>query len=221
MPLDETTATVQFKAAGGIAGERFNFPNEEYPDLETHVNVPTLKMPVQGPGGELLGPDIAVVSKDGVLQMVAAVETVHTINAASARQRWAKFAELGVPFYLYVPAGYADQAKKLLKQTSVKTAKLRTWRYIAGLDWTLDLTDITHDFSINDLVPPFLVRWMEQRRARAAAGRAEREAEKAKQREEEEARLQALREAEQATAAAREAERAAEPQYPHTTAPRP
>ena len=74
MPLDETTATIQYRAATDIAAERFAFPSEQFPDLETHLNLPVLKMPVQGPSAELLGPDIVVTNADGGLEMVASVE---------------------------------------------------------------------------------------------------------------------------------------------------
>lgn len=221
MPLDETTATIQYRAATDIAAERFAFPSEQFPDLETHVNLPVLKMPVQGPSAELLGPDIVVTNADGGLEMVATVETVHTVNEMSARQRWLKFSRLGVPFYLYVPAGYATEARGLLKKARVKGAKLRTWRYIAGLNWTLDLTDITRDFSVADLVPPFLIDWMAERRVAGEESRQRRDEERAERQAEEAARAEDQAERRAAARAAREAEKAREPEYPHTTAPRP
>jgi hypothetical protein len=221
MPLDETTATIQFRAATDIAAERFNFPNDEYPNLEAHINLPTLKMPVQGPNAELLGPDIVVTNADGGVEMVAAIETVHTVNEMSARQRWYKFSRLGVPFYLYVPAGCVGEARRLLKQAKVKGVKLRTWRYIAGLNWTLDLTDVTRDFSLADLFPPFLIDWLAKRRAASAEARLKRDEQRARQEAEEAAREAERAQRREAERAAREAARAAEPEYPRTTAPRP
>jgi hypothetical protein len=221
MPLDETTATIQYRAAADIAAERFAFPSDEFPNLETHVNLPILKMPVQGPGGELLGPDIAVTNSEGGLELVAAVETVHTVNEMSARQRWLKFSRLGVPFYLYVPAGYASETQALLKKARVKGAKLRTWRYIAGLNWTLDLTDITREFSLLDFIPPFITDWLARRRAAGQEARLGRDEERAKARAQEEAREAELAQRREAERAAREAAKAREPEYPHTTAPRP
>ena len=221
MPLDETTATIQYRAATDIAAERFAFPNDDYPNLETHVNVPVLKMPVQGPGGELLGPDLVVTNADGGLEMVAAIETVHTVNEMSARQRWLKFSRLGVPFYLYVPAGHATEAQRLLKRHKIKGAKLRTWRYIAGLNWTLDLTDITRDFSLLDLIPPIVQETLEKRREAAAQDRQRRDELRAERAAEEAAREAERAERREAERAAREAARASEPEYPHTTAPRP
>jgi hypothetical protein len=220
MPLDETTATIQYRAATDIAEARFKFPSDEWPDLETHVNLPTLKMPVDA-GGRTLGPDIVVTNADGTVQSIAAVETPHTVNEASARERWLPFSRIDAPFYLYVPAGAVNQTKKLLKNAGVKRAKIRTWRYIAGLNWTLDLTDITHDFSVNDLVPPIVVNFLEKRREKAEAGRQEKDREKAELRAAEEAREEERRQAREARRAEEEARRAAEPQYPHTTPPRP
>ncbi|MEX2238719.1 MAG: hypothetical protein WEB00_14440 [Dehalococcoidia bacterium] len=220
MPLDETTATIQYRAATDIAAERFGFPNDEFPNLQTHVNLPVLKMPVQGPGGEILGPDIVVVDDNGILQLVGAVETVHTVNAMSARQRWAKFARLGVPFYLYIPAGFVNETKKLLKAEGIKDVKLRTWRYIAGLNWTLDLTDITREFSPLELMPPLLHEIMLKRKAKAEAGKARKREERALRDAEEAAREAEWKQQREEARAAIEAARAEEPQYPHTTAPR-
>lgn len=220
MPLDETTATIQHRAATDIAAERFNFPNDESPNLETFVNVPVLTQPVEGRNGEILGPDIVVVDDQGLLQIVAAVETVHTLNEASARVRWTKFAHLDVPFYLYVPAGHANAAKKLMKAHGV-TATLRTWRYILGLDWTLDITDISRNISPLNLMPPLVTSILEKRRAHAAEGRAKRKEERALRQAEEVAQEEEKRQAQEAARAEREAARDEEPQYPHTTAPRP
>jgi hypothetical protein len=221
MPLDETTATIQYRAATDIAAERFAFPNDEFPNLETHINLPVLKMPVQGPSAELLGPDLVVTNDEGGVEMVASIETVHTVNEMSARQRWLKFSRLGVPFYLYVPAGYANEAQRLLKGAGVKGAKLRTWRYIAGLNWTLDLTDITREFSPLDLLPPFLTDWMAKRRIAAEENRSRRDEERAQQKAQEAAHEAERAQRLEAERAAREAEKAREPEYPHTTAPRP
>ena len=221
MPLDETTATIQYRAATDIAKERFGFPNDEHPNLETHINVPVLTMPVQGPNAELLGPDIVVTNPDGGLEMAAAIETVHTVNEMSARQRWLKFSRMGVPFYLFVPAGYANEAKRLLKRNKVKGAKLRTWRYIAGLNWTLDLTDVTRDFTPLDLIPPFIIEFMGKRSEAAAANKALKDEENARRAAEEAEREAQRAERREAERAAREAARAAEPEYPRTTAPRP
>lgn len=219
MPLDETTATIQHQAATDIAADRFNFPNDEHPNLETSVNIPTLTQPVEGPNGELLGPDIVVVDDQGLLQIVAAVETVHTLNEMTAKVRWSKFARLDVPFYLYVPAGHANEAKKLLKGAGVG-ATLRTWRYIQGLNQTLDITDITRDFSIFDIMPPFLHDIAEKRRERAAIAREERKKVKAQREAEETAREEEKRLAREEDQARREAELESKPEYPHTTAPR-
>jgi hypothetical protein len=221
MPLDETTATIQYRATTDIAKERFNFPSEDFPDFQTTVNVPVLKLPVQTASGEVLGPDIVVTSEDGSLQMVAAVETVHTLNETSARQRWARFADFGVAFYLFAPAGYANQAKKLLKKAGVKGAKLRTWRYIAGLDWTLDLTDITREFSFNDLLPPFVTQFLTERRKKSEAKEAVKAEARAKEQALEAESAAAREAAREAARAEQEARRAAEPHYPHTTPPRP
>ncbi|MPZ21987.1 MAG: hypothetical protein GEU28_00210 [Dehalococcoidia bacterium] len=217
MPLDETTATIQYRAARDIAAARFNFPNDENPDFQTTINLPALQLSVRGPGGEEVGPDVVVTDTKGVLQMVAAVETDHTTNETSAALRWRTFATLGAPFYLYVPAGMAETTKKLLKDAGVKGAKIRTWRYIAGLNWQLDLTDITHEFDLGDLVPPLLGSILGARKKARDPATDEERARREAQEVEQDAERQRRREEQRA---ARMAARADEPEYPHTTAPR-
>jgi hypothetical protein len=66
--------------------------------------------------------------------MVAEVVTEDMLTEELANHVWAVEARLeGVQFYLYVPSGSANEAKKLLKKTKIKNVKLRTWRNNAGL----------------------------------------------------------------------------------------
>jgi hypothetical protein len=57
-------------------------------------------------------------------------------------EAWGPLSRLkDVTFFLYVPAGHADDAKKLVKAHKVKDVKLRTWRHITGLK-TIDIAHI-------------------------------------------------------------------------------
>jgi hypothetical protein len=74
--------------------------------------------------------------------MVAEVVTEDMLREDIAEEVWAVEARLAdVQFYLYVPAGYAAEAKKLLKKANIKDVKLRTWRNITGLR-TIDVAAV-------------------------------------------------------------------------------
>jgi hypothetical protein len=112
-----------------IAKSRFPFPDEAHPDLETIVNIPVANMAVGQKDGKDLFPDLVVVRRPGTwLKEMAVVEMQDTVNDASAEQRWAPLAECG-DLYVYVPAGMAGEAKKLLKRHKIKAAGIRTWRF--------------------------------------------------------------------------------------------
>ena len=56
-----------------IAADRFAFPSEESPDLQTFVNLPEPTMAIEvgaGLGGEKLFPDIVVLEQPGAYPMI-------------------------------------------------------------------------------------------------------------------------------------------------------
>jgi len=60
-------------------------------------------------------------------------------------------------FYVYVPAGFVVEARRLLKKHRIKKVALRTWRYMTGQD-VLDITNVDYGSVLELLLPPFLVR---------------------------------------------------------------
>jgi hypothetical protein len=123
-----------------IAKARFPFPDEDHPDLETIVNVPVANMAVGQKDGKDLFADIVVVRRPGAwLQRMALVEMQDTVTDASAMQRWKPVSECG-DLTIYVPAGLAGEAKKLLKRHNIKAAGIRTWRFRPV--WGLEVAEV-------------------------------------------------------------------------------
>ena len=142
-----------------IAQQRLAFPNEESPSLRTHVNVPEPALVVRAADGSELAPDIVVAeSADGSPRILAAVETADTVTDEQAAGRWLPFSRVpDTAFHLYVPSGFAAEAKRLLKKHRIKKVALRTWRYVTGQE-ALDITDIDYGGILELLLPPFLLR---------------------------------------------------------------
>jgi hypothetical protein len=116
-------------AVDAIARARFPFPTEDHPDLDTIVNVPVGQMSVGQHNGKDIFADIVVVRRPGTwLQEMAAVEMPDTLNDTTALERWKPLSECGA-LYVYVPAGMAGEARKLLKRHRIKAAGIRTWRF--------------------------------------------------------------------------------------------
>jgi hypothetical protein len=158
-PSDKTRESIHARVVADIAQQRLAFPNEQFPSLRTHVNVPEPTFPIRGPDGSELVPDIVVAeSADGALRILAAVETADTVTDEQAVGRWLPFSEVAdVAFHLYVPSGLAAEAKRLLKKHRIRKAALRTWRYVTGQD-ALDITDIDYGGILELLLPPFMLR---------------------------------------------------------------
>ena len=158
-PSDKTREGVLSRVVKDIAGQRLAFPNAEFPSLRTHVNVPGPALVLRAADGAELTPDIVVAeARSNRPQILAAVETVDTVTDDRATGRWLPFSQVpDTTFYLYVPAGFAAEAKRLLKKHRIKSEGLRTWRYVTGLE-TLDITDIGYGSLLELLLPPFLLR---------------------------------------------------------------
>ena len=123
-----------------IAKSQFPFPNEKHPDLETIVNIPVANMAVGQHEGKDLFPDLLVVRRPGTwLQLMAAVEMPDTVTDTSALQRWGPLSKCG-DLYIYVPAGMAGEARKLLKRHKIKVAGIRTWRFRPV--WGIEVTKV-------------------------------------------------------------------------------
>lgn len=123
-----------------IAKGKFPFPNEEFPTLETIVNVPKPRLTVGQEDGKDLFPHIVVVQRPGVwLRMMAEVETAETLNDEAATTRWLPYSRCG-DLYVYVPFGMSNQAKALVKKHKVPVKGIRTWRFRPV--WGLDVSDV-------------------------------------------------------------------------------
>ena len=158
-PSAKTRESIHSRVVRDVAQQRLAFPNEEFPSLRAHVNVPQPALVIRAADGTELVPDIVVAESPGNRpRILAAVETVDTVTDEQARARWLPSSRVPeTTFYLYVPCGFAVEARRLLKKHRIKRARLRTWRYVTGLD-TLDITDIDYGGILELLVPPFLMR---------------------------------------------------------------
>ncbi len=68
-------------------------------------------------------------------------ETVRSINdGGDLPDKWRAFCSAG-PLYLFVPMAVIDKARALLRDSHIRPAGLRTWRHMAGMDFT-DVVDI-------------------------------------------------------------------------------
>ena len=118
------------KIVNQIARDRFAFPNEENPELQTYVNLPEPQMAIQVQGGiEKLLPDIVVLDKPGGRpKLIAQVESTETLTREQAEYVWARLETRDVPLLLYVPSGMASTARDYVKAAGIKNAEIRTWR---------------------------------------------------------------------------------------------
>ncbi len=110
----------------GISRKRFD--DIKY-DVYTNPNGE--KNAYVGPESDPLYPDIVVLEK-GYGQRnaisIGEVETADSINEEEANQ-WSEYAATKIPFYLYVPAGHAEETRNLLNTNSIEISGLRTYRY--------------------------------------------------------------------------------------------
>ena len=80
-------------------------------------------------GTTLLYPDVLLFSQERGrrLQAVIEVETGESVNHLEALAQWAHFARLRVDFYLYVPAGMVDVARRLCEDNQIHANEI--WSY--------------------------------------------------------------------------------------------
>jgi hypothetical protein len=142
-PGAKTFEEQHLTAVRNIAEQLFFFPTPEYPHYRTFVNEPEVEQRIYTNLGNELAPDIVVLQwPEKIPVMVAEVVTADMLREDIAESTWAIESRLdGVRFFLYVPAGFAADAKQLLKKVGIKDVSLRTWRNIAGLK-TLDVAAI-------------------------------------------------------------------------------
>ena len=162
MPPREMRERLRLRALEQIARDRFDFPNDRYPHLKTFVNEPEHTMGVTV-HGDVLYPDIVVLQwPEKITQMVAQVEASNTLTEKKALDEWRPYSLAG-PLYLFVPVGYAREAKRLCRRFRVQLVGLRTWRYMVGFR-DLEITDIeTAPEGLEALLPGFLTQLLAKR----------------------------------------------------------
>jgi len=131
-PTERTLTEVCVEAAHKIAEARFKFPSDEFPGYKTFVNLPETTMTVKVADADLV-PDIVVVdhpaSGQPVVRMAVIVAGAQQVTVAEANERWAPIASIpGVTMFVYVPSGYADEAKRLCAERHIEPEGFRTWR---------------------------------------------------------------------------------------------
>jgi hypothetical protein len=74
-------------------------------------------------------PDLVLfsVERGRRLQGVIEVETGESVNHLEALAQWTHLAKLRVPFYLYVPAGMVDVARRLCEDNQIAVTEI--WSY--------------------------------------------------------------------------------------------
>ncbi len=139
-PNSKSQQEAHLAAVQNIAAQLFGFPTPQSPHLRTFVNEPEEQQKIFTNYGNELAPDIVVLEwPEKIPVIVAEVITADMLREDLAKDVWAVEARLdGVRFYLYVPAGHAAEAKKLLKRNKIKGVGLRTWRNNAGMQ-TIDV----------------------------------------------------------------------------------
>jgi hypothetical protein len=98
---------------------------------EAGINPGAEQNAVVGTGPAARYPDLVLQSLDRGhrLQAVVEVETGESVNHLEALAQWAHFARLKVPFYLYVPAGMVEVARRLCEDNQIHVSEI--WSYHA------------------------------------------------------------------------------------------
>ena len=83
-------------------------------------------------GGTSVCPDLVLLSpeKGRRLQVVVEVETGESVNHLEALAQWAHFGKLRVPFYLYVPAGMVDVARRHCEDNQIHVSEIHSYHFV-------------------------------------------------------------------------------------------
>ena len=116
-----------------LARDRFEYPNDRYPDYHTYTNLPTptlaLEFTAGGASTSQVFPDIVVVEQPRNRPVIVAqVETRETVTREQAELVWAPLETGEAPLYIYVPSGLVRRAKDYAMAAGIKNAKFRSWR---------------------------------------------------------------------------------------------
>ena len=97
--------------------------------FDVRVNVADEQTATVRYGSAVLSPDLVLSSpgRKREIQAVVEVETAESVNHLEAMAQWARFAKLRNAFYLYVPVGCADVARRLCLEHQIGVTE--TWSY--------------------------------------------------------------------------------------------
>jgi len=116
------------RAVRAIARRRFSFPSKTHPDWKTWINTKEEQSKGIKTSGESVHPDIVVVDSKNKAVMVGEIETLDTVNENEAEQ-WARYSSLVTDFYLFVPQGFEDQARRLIQEGKIPISGIRIYRF--------------------------------------------------------------------------------------------
>jgi hypothetical protein len=137
LPSEQTERETEVEITAAVANQLYAFPTPEFPHYRTFVNEPVPQQRIFTNYGQDLTPDIVVLEwPEKNVKIVGEVLTIREITWENAANVWWHLARLeGVAFYLYVPAGYAQKARQLIRNVGIKKSSvgLRTWRRIVGM----------------------------------------------------------------------------------------
>lgn len=133
---EEEEKSLHDKAVAEIAKQRFPFPSDNHPNWRTYINEPESQVGVVS-DSETYYPDIVVVDESkgkvdkGTVEstavaMLGEVESESTVTQQESKQ-WKDYSELSNTFYLYVPKGLCDEAKRLA--SNIKVSGFREWQF--------------------------------------------------------------------------------------------
>jgi hypothetical protein len=79
--------------------------------------------------GNLIYPDLVLSSNEGGRRVegVVEVETAESVNNMEALAEWAPFGRLRSAFYLYIPNGSVDTARRLIAENNIAVSEV--WSY--------------------------------------------------------------------------------------------
>lgn len=97
------------RAAKDIANARFDESKND-----VYVNPDGEKNAYVGPEDHPTYPDIVVLVKGTGHRTAVAIGEVETSSSVDKDEadQWKEYGETGIPFYLYIPAGYSQRAKE-------------------------------------------------------------------------------------------------------------
>ena len=85
-------------------------------------------------GSQILHPDLILSTTEGGrrLHALVEVETAESVNHLEAMAQWAHYAKVRGAFYLYLPVGLADAARRLCEANKINVTEIWTYYIVGG-----------------------------------------------------------------------------------------